>query len=49
MGKMRRWLCCYHQVDEPYHVSENEYRKSPTNNTDGMLFAPPFKDHYCFS
>ncbi|CAL9135971.1 unnamed protein product [Musa acuminata var. zebrina] len=34
---MRRWLCCYHQVDEPYHVSENEYRKSPTNNTDGML------------
>ncbi|CAL9202994.1 unnamed protein product [Musa hybrid cultivar] len=35
MGKMRRWLCCYHQVDEPYHVSENEYRKSPTNNTDG--------------
>ncbi|CAL9199874.1 unnamed protein product [Musa hybrid cultivar] len=34
---MRRWLCCYHQVDEPYHVSENEYQKSPTNNTDGML------------
>ncbi|THU43987.1 hypothetical protein C4D60_Mb02t02630 [Musa balbisiana] len=32
---MRRWLCCYYQVDEPYHASENEYRKSPTNNTDG--------------
>ncbi|KAJ8466304.1 hypothetical protein OPV22_028856 [Ensete ventricosum] len=35
MGKMRRWLCCYHHVDEPYHASENEYRKSPTNSTDG--------------
>ncbi|URD84046.1 STYKc, partial [Musa troglodytarum] len=35
MGQMRRWLCCSCHLDESYHAYENEYKKSPTNNTDG--------------
>ncbi|CAL9209180.1 unnamed protein product [Musa hybrid cultivar] len=35
MGHMRRWLCCSCHLDESYHAYENEYKKSPTNATDG--------------
>lgn len=44
--KMRRWLCCTCQVEEPYQSNENELLKSPRNNTDG-IFPWPSITHYC--
>ncbi len=35
--RMRRWLCCTCQVEEPYPSNENEHLKSPNNYADGML------------
>jgi pto-interacting protein 1 len=33
-SRMRRWLCCTCQVEEPYSSHEHEHVKSPRNNAD---------------
>lgn len=33
--RMRRWLCCTCQVEEPYPSNENDHLKSPRNYGDG--------------
>ncbi|RID54529.1 hypothetical protein BRARA_G01843 [Brassica rapa] len=30
--KMRRWLCCACHVEEPYHTTENDHRRSPKHH-----------------